>query len=134
MSLAVVMPAAFLIGGRWGLGGVAGAWLIVNPLVRSAILLRARRRLGLSVRRWAAAMWPALSGTGVMAVAVIVVGRFAADHDPAVRLVVQVAGGGLVYAAALALGHHGRVAAWRAEWQRVRRPHAVPAAAADALA
>lgn len=67
---ALVMPAAFLVGIRWGGIGLAWAWVLAFPLVPLAAFLQARRPLGLTARGMAAALAPGLAASAAMALAV----------------------------------------------------------------
>jgi len=102
----VIMPAAFLVGSRWGgTSGVAAAWIIASPLTAlpSAIVLL--RRIKLSWSDCLMTLWPAVSGAIVMAVTLAGVRRLIAPHEfvPVTRLAIQVAAGALVYSAVLVI-------------------------------
>jgi O-antigen/teichoic acid export membrane protein len=67
---ALVMPAAFLFGIRWGAIGLAWAWVLAFPLVPIAAFLQARGPLGLTARGMAAALAPGLAASAAMALVV----------------------------------------------------------------
>jgi teichuronic acid exporter len=134
LSLVLVMPLAFIVGSRWGIEGVAIAWVLANPAVRFRIILEARRRLGLSLRRWAAAIWPAASSTLLMALAVWAVGQYETGQPPLERLVSQIASGALVFAGALLIFHRPRVRTWQSAIGRLRAADGIARADAEAAA
>ncbi len=70
--LALVLPVAFYVGTRWGTGGVALAWMVAYPLlVVPLLVVHTLRVIGLSGREYLGALWPAISATTVMTVAVL---------------------------------------------------------------
>jgi O-antigen/teichoic acid export membrane protein len=94
---AVVMPAAFLIGIRWGAAGLAWAWVLAFPIVPVAAFVQARRPLGLSVRGIAGALAPGLAASAAMA-GVVALAEFALEGFANwVRLPLLVALGGATY-------------------------------------
>ena len=134
VSLAVVMPPAFILGSFWGPAGIAAAWLLVNPAVRCVTIFRARKTLGLSLRRWVAAMWPAATATALMAAAVLAIGAATAGYSPLVRLLAQIAGGGVAFALGIALLHRQRLIVWRDLVRQLRSGSAAGRSAAEAAA
>lgn len=112
----VLLPISFLIGTRWGMAGVAWAWMLAYPLVAGPMYVKLHRTIGLTTGPYLRSIWPATSGCLVMAAVVLGV-RFAlpADASPALRLIVQIAAGAAAYAATLLVAHRPRiVAAWKA--------------------
>jgi PST family polysaccharide transporter len=134
VTLAVIMPPAFIVGSFWGPAGIATAWVVVNPVVRSVIVYRARRSLGLSTRRWVAAMRPAATATALMAAAVVAVGAAAAEYSPVARLFSQVAAGGVAFSLGIALLHRQRLLAWRDLARRLQSGSIADRSAAGAAA
>ncbi len=119
---AVVFPAAFFWGSRWGTAGIAVTWVVVHPLVALPLYWKALGRLQLSVPGYLRALWPGLSGTIVMAAVLLALGRAAPrSWPPLVDLTIQVCVGAATYAGALLLMHPGRVAALRRTLGTIRR-------------
>lgn len=114
LAAAVLLPAAFLAGSRWGVEGVAVAWMVVHPLCLSPLYARVFRRLEMGPAAYLRALWPALSSCGVMAAAVVATGRAAAAAPAGAVLAAQVAAGAAAYAATVLSLHRGRVRAFRA--------------------
>jgi O-antigen/teichoic acid export membrane protein len=108
---ALLLPGAFLLGAHWGLAGIAGVWLVGHPLiVMTRQVWCALRVADARFIDYLRALWPATSGTAVMAVAVIGVRALVHHHAPApVALAASVATGALAYVAALVLMHPQRL-------------------------
>jgi PST family polysaccharide transporter len=121
LLLAVVMPLAFLAGARWGATGIAVAWLVVAPPCRLALLQRARRRIGLEAREYWRALWPAVSATAIMAVAVLAVRAAPAFDAIVARAAAEVAAGAAAYGLAVWYGHPASIRRWVARLQTIRR-------------
>ncbi len=119
---AVVLPALFLVGTRWGVSGVAFVWIVAYPLVVSPIYRLVFRILDLSPRTYLRAIWPATSGTVVMAAAVIATRYWLPDGlDVRARLVSEVVVGAVVYAATMLTLHRKRILAAIAPLRSARR-------------
>jgi PST family polysaccharide transporter len=133
MNLAVatfiVLPIAFILSTRWGLTGIAAAWLVVPLLQLPPIYLRLHRRIGLRVPEYLVALWPALSSVAVMSGAVLLLQAWS-GYDGLSRvmgLVSTILVGAVAYAGTILLVHGNRVRAFRelmAE-MRVRQESAV---------
>ncbi len=107
---AVVLPIAFLIATRWGLVGVALAWMIVHPFYVAVILWRAFRQIDLPPGEYLRSLWPATSASLIMAAVVWFVRRNIVASSPGLGTVaLLVATGAVAYTAALALLHRKRV-------------------------
>lgn len=102
----LILPASFYFGSRWGTTGIASVWVLVYPLMQIPLYWRLFRRVGMSIREYVSAVWPAASGCICMAAAVEVLKRFL---NPAqsihIRLASEVLTGALVYVLVLAVMH-----------------------------
>jgi O-antigen/teichoic acid export membrane protein len=128
MLTALVLPVCFVVASRWGISGVAGAWLIVGPLMFSPLLLRTLRLIELPPKKYFMSLWPALSGCLVMAGAVISANRAFLGGVPAyASLIIKIAIGALAYAVALLVFHRNRITILRGMLHKLReqRPTAV---------
>lgn len=108
---AVVMPALFLLGTRWGMVGVAAAWMVGYTVIAVALFLRQVLLIvNLSHGQYLRALAPALLATTVMA-AVVVALREAIPFAPGspTRLLVEVGGGAASYGIALWVVHGRRL-------------------------
>jgi PST family polysaccharide transporter len=109
---AVVLPLLFLAGTRWGAAGVAFVWIVAYPLVVSPIYRLVFRILDLSPRMYFRALWPAASGTALMAAAVLATRYWLPDTlDIRVKLVSEVTVGVVTYAVTMLLVHRERILA-----------------------
>lgn len=107
-----MFPLLFVAFGHWrGVEGIAAAWLVGTtiaaiPLTRSALAI-----VQLPLREYAGSLWPGISGSALMAVAVLTVQYVSAGAGwpPAARLAIGVATGAVTYAAATALFHRTHV-------------------------
>lgn len=98
---AIVMPAAFLFGIRWGVDGLAWTWVLAFPVVPLAAFVQSRGPLGLSIRNMAAALAPGLATSACMAIVVGLAERLLADLSYWQRLPLLVSLGGASYVALL---------------------------------
>jgi PST family polysaccharide transporter len=100
---ALVLPGAFLLGGQWGLAGVATVWLVGHPLVVMARQVRkALVVANATPADYFRALRPAATGTLLMAIAVLGVRSLTDDvFSRPVSFGLVVAVGAAVYVAAL---------------------------------
>lgn len=102
----IVLPPSFYIGSHWGTVGIAAGWVVVYPLVQLRLFLRIFRRIQLSRSDYLEALWPALSGCAVMAVAITVLKFASSELWPLyARLVSEILVGIVVYGMVLVLLH-----------------------------
>ena len=114
VAAAVVMPICFYVGGqRWGTVGLALAWVLVDPLFSFALYRRVFSRIGLSPKAYVVALWPALSGTALMAAVVLAVGVFGGSERAGARLAAQIGAGVVTYGLACLVLHRERLVAFR---------------------
>jgi teichuronic acid exporter len=113
---AIILPISFLIGSRWGIVGVAASWVFGYPICITLWDYRyVFKLLDLDVRKLAAAVWPAISTTAVMVMALLAVRAVLPDHlSHLARLGVLVAVGAIVYAGAAFVMQGERVRAFLA--------------------
>jgi PST family polysaccharide transporter len=134
MNVALVtlflLPFAFMGATRWGLTGVAAAWLLV-PIIQFPIYLRLRQRIGLSLLGYLRALWPAVSSVGVMAGAVLLLHAWPQfdEFSPRLSLALTAGVGALVYCGMILLVHSGRVRTFRAMVSEMRMHRDTPAVA-----
>ena len=115
VAAALVMPTSFYFSGQlWGTVGLATAWVLVDPLIAVPLYRRVFSKIELSPKAYFLALWPALSGTALMAAVVLAVGVFSGSAWTAgVRLATQVAAGVISYGLACLVLHRGRFKAFR---------------------
>lgn len=100
---ALIMTIAFAIGIRFGVQGMAWAWLIAFPLVPAFTYWQCHKTLRLTVSGMARAILPALGAAAAMAIPVHVLGTAMPHWDAPSRLAAQVALGGVLYLAIIFL-------------------------------
>ena len=103
MSGAILFPASFLIGARWGLVGMAWAWLVSAPLLLIVTARLSAPLIGISLWDVARAMLPGLAPALVMAIGVGFADQALESLGlaPPVQLALLVALGGILYGALL---------------------------------
>ncbi len=98
---AIVMPAALLVGVRWGIEGMALAWLAAYPAITVFSAAMSAGAIGVTVRQIGGAVAPSALAGAAMALAVTLADRHFASESPVERLAVLVAFGGAVYLAVM---------------------------------
>jgi O-antigen/teichoic acid export membrane protein len=128
----VVMPICYWIGVRWGLPGVAWAWVISFPLVNLPAFVICFRAISISGRDWLRTFEAPLVGCAVMVAAVMAVRSVLPEtlSLPAVTGV-SVAVGACAYGAVLLLLFRRRVAELWSFLRVMRRVEARPPAGAE---
>ncbi|MBC7790327.1 MAG: lipopolysaccharide biosynthesis protein [Anaerolineae bacterium] len=110
MLAALVLPFGFYLGSRWGTVGIAAAWMVAHPTVIIPLYWKVLKRIELSPGRYLRALWPAVSGSVVMAAAVIALRTFVpTDAHLLVRVLIPVAGGAVAYALVIVTMHRERL-------------------------
>lgn len=114
VAAAVLMPTSFYFcGQRWGTVGLAMAWVLGDPLIIFPSYWRVFSKIELSPKAYFVALWPALSGTGLMAAVVLAVGAFSGSEWTAgLRLAAQIGAGVTSYGLACLVLHRERFKAF----------------------
>ena len=115
---AVLMPACYMIGVRFGPIGLVHAWQIAAPALLALTLALTLPMIGAKLRDLGAALLPVAAATGAMAAAVALLDLWAVQFAPPLRLALLVGMGGLSYCGALLLGWPHVV---RETWAMLRR-------------
>jgi teichuronic acid exporter len=103
-------PAAFFIGSHWGTVGIASAWMCIHPLMIMPLYTRLIMRIHLQMSDYLRALRPALEGSAVMTVAVLLVKPLRGILEPLVlRLTIEILTGAVVYIAVVAILHRSRL-------------------------
>lgn len=124
---AVTMIAAFYVGVRYGVIGLAWAWVIAFPVMPLATFWQARRLLGVSATDLARAILPALGAAVAMAALVRVLGLGLGAMPAWLSLLVQAGFGGIAYAAIIFVFSRGTLNEMVALVIRRRPPDLAPA-------
>jgi PST family polysaccharide transporter len=110
----LVLPAAFVVGSHWGIDGIGWAWVIVYPLSTLPLFYVTFLCIGLRLSPYLKSLWPALSSTAVMAIAVNAVQNYFAQKDAlALQLALEVLTGMLIYPLAYGAMHYPRLKSLR---------------------
>jgi teichuronic acid exporter len=110
----VVMPLAFVVGSRWGIAGLALVWVTVYPITTIPLYWQVFRTLELSTAAYLNVLWPALSGSLLMAGVVWLLKLTLAEHPSALtRLGLEVLAGGGVYVLVTATLHREHLQGFR---------------------
>jgi len=111
---AVLLPLGFYVGTRWGLSGIAWAWVVLFPLVNLPAFVIAFRAIDGNFWQWLNAIVPALVGCIVMAAAVLGLRAFLSSTLPLpIYTTACVLVGAVVYVGTLLLLFRARL---RATW------------------
>jgi PST family polysaccharide transporter len=103
-----LMPVAFYIASRWGVGAVAASWLIASPITVLPIIVKVSREIGCGIPQYLNALLPATVGCGGMLGAIFGLRRWITPRGW-VGLIAEVALGGAVYGAVLWVLYRHRV-------------------------
>jgi O-antigen/teichoic acid export membrane protein len=107
---AVVLPVAFYVGARWGLEGIAWAWVIAFPLANLPNFVIAFRIIAINTWAWLGALMPSLFACSVMTVAVMLVRQLLRESTALpVEMVASVVTGVLTYVGTLFLLNRARL-------------------------
>lgn len=86
----IVLVTAFIIGSRWGLVGIASAWVIAYPACAIPLYLKVCRHIRLTHREFFRTLSPAITGSLIMSLAVVTVRLILDGHlGPVVARIVQ---------------------------------------------
>ena len=108
LAAAVIMPASFFVGSRWGTNGIAAAWVVMYPVITFPMYWKMFRRLGMTAGEYISSVLPAINASLLMTVAVFVrAGQFALSSP--LRLTLLIVVGSLTFGAALLAFYRQRV-------------------------
>ncbi len=118
-----VMPVLFYVAARrWGINGVAFAWLIVHPLIMVPMLILYTLSLvETPPTALLKVLWPAASGTAIMAGAVLALAAVMHSAPAPLRLGATVILGGVTYGAKLLVFDRPRMRELAAALRALRR-------------
>lgn len=126
LAALVILPVSFYIASRWGTEGIAGVWVVVYPLIAFPLYWRLFRKIQMSTKEYMGAIWPALSGCILMAIAVEVMKRLLSPALPLyVRFSSEILLGAVVYGLALISMHRQQLSSVFKLVQSFRRPLAL---------
>jgi PST family polysaccharide transporter len=110
---ALVLPLGFAVGARWGINGIAAAWIVCHaPVVLFPLLRRVATHLGIGPSAYLPVLRPALVSTAIMTIGVLAVALVIPPTTPRLAiLVIKIVAGGVCYAGALWILFRERVLA-----------------------
>jgi O-antigen/teichoic acid export membrane protein len=114
----LVMPPAFYFGSRWGIQGIAFAWLLAYPLVLLMNMRRMLRAIGVGAAEVARRAGPAVLCAALMYGVVSLLRNSLQEQPRAWALVAEIAAGMLSYGAASLLLNRALVAELRGMLRR----------------
>src|SRR6185312_17354625 len=93
---ALVLPLGFAAGARWGINGIAAAWIVFHvPVVLFPLLRRVSTHLGIGPSAYLPVLRPALVSTAIMAIGVLAVALVIPPTTPRLAiLVIKIVTGG----------------------------------------
>lgn len=110
----LVMPAAFVAGARWGLGGIAWAWVIAYPVVLAPFVVRASRLIGMKAGAYLHAIFPPLVASVFMVAAVLLLqAALSAFPVGVLKLAAELLAGIAAYCAAFLVFYRERLRRYR---------------------
>jgi PST family polysaccharide transporter len=124
IALIVYPPVFYVLGSRWGVVGIAFAWVCIAPLLIARLILRMCQAIELPVSRYAAALLPASLAGALMVASVRAAAHALATTGAsmAVQLILQILTGVVAYVVSLLVLDGSRVVpVCRELWHRARR-------------
>jgi teichuronic acid exporter len=119
----LVMPLSFWIGTRWGIKGIAYAWVFAYPVLALPYYYVTLKTLEMRLGDYLGALRPALDASVVMAIAVgILKWLVPMLHSPWFYLITEIGIGAIAYVATLALLHRDRLAYFMNAAKKIRGP------------
>jgi O-antigen/teichoic acid export membrane protein len=100
-ALAVLPPAFYFAGARWGTTGIAAVWVMMYPVVLLPLYVRVLRTLEIRATEYLACLRPTLASAAVMAAVVLLIRALLPAHWPlALQFSIEVASGAAAYVVA----------------------------------
>ena len=110
LAALIILPTGFYIGSHWGTSGIAWGWVAAYPLVALPLYWKTFKTIEMPVGDYLRALRPALHGTVVMVLAVILLKSALLPRGPLLlRLVLEITTGATAYVAALLILHRERM-------------------------
>ena len=128
LMAAVAVPGVLYFGSRWGMTGVALAWVVGYPLITIPTFFRQTLRiLDLRASTYLRTLWPAASAAAGIAAAVLGLRAVVPTAWPTgLRLGMEVLAGALGYVAVLLVAHGSRMRVVTARLRHLARRPAPP--------
>jgi PST family polysaccharide transporter len=109
----IILPIAFYIGSHWGTAGIAWGWVAAYPLVAIPLYWKTFTTIKMPVATYVQALRPAIDGTLMMVLGVLSLKwALPASWPVWIRLIAEIAVGGLFYLVTLMFLHRERIMAF----------------------
>ena len=110
MLSALCFTAAFYLGSRWGIVGIAVVWPVLHPFFAVPLCFRACKQINVRWRRYWASVRPALSASAVMLVCLALFKKALLSSSPIyLRLAAEMITGAGTYCLTLLVLHRGEL-------------------------
>jgi len=109
----------FYLGSRWGIVGIALVWPFLFPFVAIPLFFRMCKQVGLSLRAYTASLRPALSGSLIMVICLLILKSALPLHAPYLRLLIEIVTGAAIYCTVVAVLYPVQL---RRLWTQIRTP------------
>jgi len=123
IAAAFYLPVAFYIGSRWGIVGIALTWPLIYSCLALPLYFRIFTILHLSLQAYINSCKPALTGSFVMVVCVLIVRGYVPVQSIQLRLITEIVAGVVFYSLSVACLHSGQMRRlYRVLWPATRNP------------
>jgi O-antigen/teichoic acid export membrane protein len=109
IAAALYLGAAFYLGSRWGIVGIAVVWPLFYPFVAMPLYIRVFKTINLPLQAYIASLQPALSGSLIMVVSLLILRSVLQIHAVYLRLAIDVIGGAAIYSTAVGILYSRRL-------------------------
>lgn len=109
----VVLPSAFLFASRWGIDGIAWAWVVAYPVVTAPLYIRTFQLIHLRIGEYLSALAPTCAATAVMVACAAAVRSAAVTWPAPARLAAAIAVGAAAYLGTYWFAFRGRLDRYR---------------------
>jgi teichuronic acid exporter len=108
--MSIVMPFGFFVGARWGVTGIAAAWVVMYPICLAPLYRRAFCQINLTFRQYFSALRAAIEGTLALIVVVLAV-KYSIPSGVLLltRLSLEIMAGVIAYVGFLMMFHRSSV-------------------------
>jgi teichuronic acid exporter len=121
------LAAGFYVGSRWGVVGIALGWPLLYPFLAVPLYVRVFKAIDLSVQAYMDCLCPALTGSFIMIVGVLMLRALLPIRVIYLRLLIEIAAGAVSYVIPVAALYSGRVRRlYRVVWPATQKPAFAP--------
>jgi len=99
---ALAFTAAFYLGSRWGIVGIALVWPLLYPFTVIPLFIRMINDLKLPLHTYVSSLFPALSGSLIMIVSLLILKSVIPARAIHARLAIEIGAGAAIYCVTIA--------------------------------